>query len=497
MTNVAMYLRKSRAEELTDTVDETLKRHKETLTEFAQKNGLLISGIYEEVVSGESLYTRPQMLKLLADVEHGDYDAVLCMDIDRLGRGSMSDQGIILETLKASNTKIITPRKVYDLNNDIDETYSEFESFMARQELKVIKRRMQRGIKRTIEDGGYIANAPYGYKRAYIDKRPTLEILDDEAKFVRIMFDLYANKGYGCQHIADTINAMGAKPHRSDQFVRVSVMKILKNPTYIGKIVWNQKTQIRKGVKGNKKAQFIYHPREQWTVVDGIHKPIINKKLFDKVQGIISKHTHPPANTGKVENPLAGLIFCKHCGGLMQRQVIRCGGTYLMCPKKGCTVSSSLPLVEKAVVNALRDKMDRLLLETKINPDTHQEQFAETLKSIHTERQTLNRQLDKLHDLLEQGVYTIEVFLQRQKILNEKLGKLDNAEEEITRNQKKPDLKAQTLAIRNVLNLYDVSSPQRRNELLKSVMNKVVYSKQTSAKPNEFRLEFFFVPYYL
>ncbi|HEX3040251.1 MAG TPA: recombinase family protein, partial [Caproiciproducens sp.] len=121
----AIYLRKSRAEELSDSVDETLRRHKEILLDYAQKNGLTIAKIYEEVVSGESLYTRLRMLELLADVEHSKYDAILCMDIDRLGRGAMSDQGIILETLKNSGTKIITPRKVYDLNNEMDETYSE------------------------------------------------------------------------------------------------------------------------------------------------------------------------------------------------------------------------------------------------------------------------------------------------------------------------------------------------------------------------------------
>lgn len=304
-----MYLRKSRAEELTDTVDETLKRHRKTLLEFAQKNDLTVSEIYEEVVSGESLTARPQMLKMLADVEQGKYDAVLCMDIDRLGRGSMSDQGVILETLKNSNTQIITPRKIYDLNNDMDETYSEFESFMARQELKVIKHRMQRGIKRTIEDGGYIANPPYGYRRAYIDKRPTLEINETEAKFVRMMFDLYANQGYGCQKIADIVNSMGAKPHRSEQFVKISVMKILKNPTYTGKIVWNQKTQIRKGKKDDFKTKYACHPRSEWTVVNGMHQAIISEKLFEKTQRAISFHAHPPSNTGQVKNPLAGLLF--------------------------------------------------------------------------------------------------------------------------------------------------------------------------------------------
>lgn len=497
MTSVAMYLRKSRAEELSDTVEETLKRHKEELTEFAQKNGLQISGIYEEVVSGESLYTRPQMLKLLADVEHGEYQAVLCMDIDRLSRGSMSDQGIILETLKASGTKIITPRKVYDLSNDIDETYSEFESFVARQELKVIKRRMQRGIRRTIEDGGYPANAPYGYKKAYVEKHPTLKIHEDEARFVRIIFDLYANKGYGCQRIADTVNAMGAKPHRSEQFARISIMKILKNPTYAGKIVWNQKTQVRKGTKGNAKAQYIYHPREEWIIADGLHKPIIDQALFDRTQKIISNHTHPPANTGRVENPLAGLIYCRHCGGLMQRQLVRRGGAYLMCPKRGCMVSSSLPLVENAVIKALHRQVGNLLLEAKAKPDASQGQYCEALKSMEAERQTLIRQLDKLHSLLEQGVYTTEIFLERRNILGDKLRKLDISEKQIAEEREKPGLKAQPPAIRNVLKLYNSSSPQKRNELLKAVIDRVVYRKKNDGKPNEFELEFFFTPFYL
>lgn len=497
MIAVAMYLRKSRAEELTDTVDETLKRHKTTLLEFAQKNNLVVAEIYEEVVSGESLYTRPQMLKLLADVEHGLYDAVLCMDIDRLGRGSMSDQGVILETLKNSGTKIITPRKVYDLSNDMDETYSEFESFMARQELKVIKRRMQRGIKRTIEDGGYIANAPYGYQRAYLDKRPTLETNEDEAKFVRMMFDLYANQGYGCQRIADTVNALGAKPHRSDQFVRISIMKILKNPTYIGKIVWNQKTQIRKGTKGNAKTKFIYHPRSQWTIVDGLQKPIIDKELFEKTQRVIMAHTHPPSNTGKVENPLAGLIYCKHCGGLMQRQVIRQGGAYLMCPRRGCIVSSSLPLIEQTVLAELRNKIKSIQVDAHTGTDPLNLQYEEAVRSIQSERQTIERQLNRLHDFLEQGIYTVDVFLQRQQLLNERLDKLALSQKQLTEKRKPQDLKAQVSAIETVLNLYENSSSQKRNELLKTVISKIIYSKRKGAKPSEFNLEFFFVPFYL
>jgi DNA-directed RNA polymerase subunit M/transcription elongation factor TFIIS len=279
---------------------------------------------------------------------------------------------------------------------------------------------------------------------------------------------------------------MGAKPHRSEQFVKISVMKILKNPTYTGKIVWNQKTKYTR------------RPRSEWTVVNGMHQAIISEKLFEKTQRAISFHAHPPSNTGQVKNPLAGLIFCKHCGGLMQRQQMRRSGSRLMCPKRGCMVSISLLLVEETVLAALRSKLKSIPLDSQDRPNPQQSPYKEAIKSIEAERQTIGRQLDKSHDLLEQGIYSADEFLQRQKALNEKLGKLNSAKSHLIEKQKTHDLKkTQYEAIQNVLNLYENSSPQRQNELLKSVINKIVYTKQKGAKPNEFKLEFFFLPFYL
>ena len=176
--NAAVYLRKSRSDDPNEEISETLRRHRETLTQFAKNNRIVIDEVYEEVVSGDSLYARTEMLRLLSDIETKHYDCVLCMDIDRLGRGSMAEQGIILEALKGNNIRIVTPRKIYDLNNEIDEEYTEFETFMARRELKMIKRRLGRGLEKTIEEGGYISNAPYGYKKTIIDKKKSLEIIE-------------------------------------------------------------------------------------------------------------------------------------------------------------------------------------------------------------------------------------------------------------------------------------------------------------------------------
>src|SRR5690606_24644601 len=117
MDRVAIYLRKSRADLEAEArgEGETLARHKQTLLETAQRLGLNIVKIYQEIVTGDSLIHRPEMLKLLDEVELGLYDAVLVMDMSRLGRGDLQDQGRILEAFKLSRTKIITPRKIYDL----------------------------------------------------------------------------------------------------------------------------------------------------------------------------------------------------------------------------------------------------------------------------------------------------------------------------------------------------------------------------------------------
>ena len=118
-----MYLRKSRMDTDFDevSIEETLNRHKAVLTEFDKSKSLGVAMVLEEVVSGESLYARPQMLRLLELAGSGKYAGVICVDIERLSRGSSLESGYIMQVFKASRFKIITPAKTYDLQNESDE----------------------------------------------------------------------------------------------------------------------------------------------------------------------------------------------------------------------------------------------------------------------------------------------------------------------------------------------------------------------------------------
>lgn len=490
---VALYLRKSRSEELSDSIAETLKKHKETLLEFAKIKRYEVKKIYEEVVSGESLYQRPQMLLLLRHVEENQYDGVLCMDIDRLGRGTMSEQGIILETFKSTNTQIITPRKTYDLNNEIDEEYTEFETFMARRELKMIKRRMQRGIEKSVKDGSYLSNAPYGYYKTMKGKQPTLAIKEEEAFFVRMMFDLYVNKGIGCQTIANTVNALGAKPHRSASFSRTSVMHILKNHVYIGKVVWNKKTHIRKNTKGNAKHLTIYHKPADWEIIDGIHPSIIEESEFLKAQKIASDRYHPPSYCGIVKNPLSGIIRCKLCASSMQRRCYKKQNVMqYLCTTKGCVKSTEFDFLEQALLNSISELLDQFKFEIIRSKAKNDQKFFQKITSSfrHQENMLLN-QKEKLYELLECGVYDKETFLQRMSILTNKLEAL-SASSLIIETEKKdfphPLSSEPSCKIKSVLEAYHLADAHQKNNLLKAMILSASYYKAKDWAPNQFEL---------
>ena len=150
-----IYLRKSRMDMEAEArgEGETLARHRTTLLALARRMGLEIGGIYEEIVSGETIAARPQMQRLLSEVEAGQWEGVLVMEVERLARGDSIDQGIVAQAFKYSGTKIITPAKTYDPANEFDEEYFEFGLFMSRREYKTIKRRMVAGRIASVKEG--------------------------------------------------------------------------------------------------------------------------------------------------------------------------------------------------------------------------------------------------------------------------------------------------------------------------------------------------------
>ncbi len=502
MDKVCMYLRKSRADEEAEKYNEgeTLSKHKKILLKTAKNMGLNIVKIRQEIVSGESLVHRPEMLELLKEVEHGIYEAVLCMDVDRLGRGNMQEQGLILETLKKSNTKIITPRKIYNLQDEFDEEYSEFEAFMARKELKIINRRLQRGRIRSIEDGNYIATLPpYGYEIHYEGKVRSLRPDPRQAEVVKLIFELYTMKNLGCKKIANKLNQLGYRSYTDKDWSNASVNNIIKNEVYTGKVQW-KKNRITKSIKPNQNKEVKMRPKDQWITVDGKHEAIISDEVYILAQKILSSRSHVPYNT-KVTNPLAGIIKCKLCGTSMVYRPYGKRDPHIVCYNNCGNKSSKFIYVEERLLKALNEWLIQykskwteidLPKTSHINELVHIHKNA--LKNLKTKLTELEKQKSSLHDFLELGIYNVNTFIERSESITDRIEQI-----KLNIDKTKKDLEAVgnhlgdqikiIPVVENVLDLYNKSKDaEKKNRLLKTVLNYAEYSKMKNQRNDQFTL---------
>ena len=100
-----IYLRKSRNDAQLEAMGvDVLERHEKTLLALAKSMNLQIGAIYREVVSGDSIAARPEMQRILKEVEAGLWKGVLVMEVERLARGDTVDQGIVQRTFQYSET---------------------------------------------------------------------------------------------------------------------------------------------------------------------------------------------------------------------------------------------------------------------------------------------------------------------------------------------------------------------------------------------------------
>ncbi len=503
-----IYLRKSRADLEAEAhgEGETLLRHEKALLDLAKRQHLPIAQIYREIVSGDTIASRPMMQQLLAEIESGMWAGVLVMEVERLARGDTIDQGLVAQAFKCSGTKIITPAKTYDPNNEFDEEYFEFGLFMSRREYKTINRRLQQGRKASAKEGKFLGSRPpYGYRIVKLngEKGNTLEIIPEQAEIVRLIFSMYVDgiideyghrRRLGIQQIARKLNEMKVPPCRYDYWQKATIRDILINPTYAGKIRWGWRAQKRKIVDG---SHIISRPRsDEYVLADGKHEAIISNDVFSQAQEYFS--SLPPAPVGyknQLKNPLAGIIVCGKCG---RKMVFRAGGyagshkkkDYIVCHSRACpNVSSPYGYIEDALLNTLRDWLEQykvVLKSQSIYPDPDIKAINRSIKSIDAEISTLKKQLSSIYDLLEQGIYSTDKFLERSNSITDRINTSQEALGNLQANLDRirgaeNSYKDFIPKIEHLLSVYNnLPSADSKNRLLKEVLDKVVYTKDAS-----------------
>ena len=491
----AIYLRKSRADREAEArgEGETLARHRTALLRFADQRGMYVERIYTEIASGESISARPEMQDLLSHIEASHFTGVIVNDADRLARGDGLDQAIIKQAFYTTGALIATPTKTFDPGSESDEDFFDLSMFFARLEYRKINRRLQTGRARSAEEGNVQGGrTSYGYRRVKRTDRSgwTLEPCPEEAEVVRMIFDWYANgldgKHVGAWTIADRVNALGARTMFGLPFTPDAVRKILRNPNYIGRTTFNKRVQQTAVVNGQRKTVRVVNPRPN--SADNAHPAIIEPELWQTVQEMMDGHPRLPKNKcATVSNVLAGLVKCSCCGKTMQRKPGQPGRPdAIYCTTRGCpTTSIGIPIVEEAILEAL-DQW-RVRYSAPPEPDAPARVIDTGRVALEKQLATLNRQMDRLHDLLEQGLYTPQVFVQRR---SELATRIDAVQRQMAERDTRPStedlIRAELPKITHVLEAYHLTQDlEQRNALLKTVISHVVYTKTKHCYRND------------
>ena len=396
---ILAYLRKSQSDDPLLTVEETLAKHEQMLDDWVERNlkgaGMIPSmNRYREVVSGETIEKRPKMLELLRRIESPKIKAILCVEPQRLSRGSLKDIGHLVELLRYSNTIVITMQYNYDLRDDRDRELFERELMRGNEYLEYYKRIQQNGRLLSVQNGNYLGtHPPYGFKKVHYKEGKTdcysLEPIPEQARVVKMIFEMYRD-GYGSHKIARKLNEMGIKTQKGSKWAAESLKKMRTNEHYLGKVVWNKRQNTRTIENGE---VVVSRPiQDEYLVFPGKHEAIIDQDLWDAVQEIRSK-IPPVKNRAKCVNPFAGIVTCQ-CGFSMTlRKYKDKNGEERNPPRLLCTnqancgtASCYVSEMTEAVVGILRDAIKDFELRIELGNgdqvEMHQQLIAQQEKRL-------------------------------------------------------------------------------------------------------------------
>lgn len=508
-----IYLRKSRADKDLEIKEDVLNRHETALLELAKNRNYNITKIFREIVSGETLAARPQMQQLLTEVETGLWEGVLVMEVERLARGNSIDQGIVSQAFKLSNTLIITPNKIYNPANELDEEYFEFGLFMSRREYKTINRRLSAGRLASCKEGKYVGSIPpYGFDKEKLkgQKGWKLTPIKEETEIIKLIYNMYLSdeENTGFQGIANKLTD-GKVPTRSGKpWTSSQVKNILTNDVYIGKIHWQKIPELKKSKDGT--IIKTRYTNNACYVFEGLHNAVVDINIFNSVQNIIKSRSKTPNNgIYPMQNPFAGVLVCSVCGKPMKRRPIdkrrpgHCAS--YACVTRNCpTVGSPVDIVEDKILTGINLWLEKYKLEKERN-----EKIINIYNNNNTRIESCKKQLTKLQEqlsktftLLEQGIYDKDTFLSRQSLLKGEITSVVNTIQKLENEDRVKKARIEynkTLIpeLENLLQVYDtLPDAKAKNDLIKKLFHQIRYSKTIKGnrwqpdKVDDFELEF-------
>ncbi|MFH0839721.1 MAG: recombinase family protein [Candidatus Omnitrophota bacterium] len=252
---------------------------------------------------------RPIFNDMLLQIERNRADGILAWHPDRLARNSVDGGKIIYLVDNGVIKDLRFP--TYRFDNSAQGKFMLSISFgQSKYYIDALSENIRRGIRLKLSKGIWPQWAPIGY----LNDRQTRGIVKDEGKapFIKRIFELYATSDYSLMEIRDKISSIGMLGRKDKPLSASQIQTMLKNPLYYGMFCFNGE------------------------VYEGIHEPIITKKLFAQCQEVMKRRSRPKKS--KKYFALRGFMKCGECGRTITAELQK-GHKYYRCTKRftNCT----------------------------------------------------------------------------------------------------------------------------------------------------------------
>ena len=324
---VGVYCRLSKEDEDNrDGESQSIGHQREMIEEFCKQRKWAVEEVYIDDGYSGTTSNRPDLQRMLKDVENGKINVVVTKDYSRLGRDNLFTENLREIWFPKHQCRYVAIND--NIDTMYDDEYAPFKALFNAHYSKDISKKVHTAYLTQAQKGRFTGCvAPFGYLKDPEDA--THLIIDEEtAPFVRQIFD-WALDGRGTSFIKRHLELnrvpcptwwnrqRGIRNHftkwelqdpENGKYVWDDsvIGDMLINPVYYGAIASQKKNyKFKVGVINEKKP-------EDWIVVENTHEPIIDQDSFDIVQEKIESRK---CSRGDGTTSLfAGLIKCGECG---------------------------------------------------------------------------------------------------------------------------------------------------------------------------------------
>ena len=452
-----------------------------TIRDYAKNHGYIIPDEYifqDDGISGKSADKRPAFRLMIATAKEAErpFDAIFVWKFSRFARNQ--EEAIMYKNLlRKKGVEVVS---ISEPSNDspFSSLIERIIEWMDEYYLINLAGEVKRGMKEKASRGEPTGRCAFGYRVENKTLVPT-----DDAAIVKMIFEQYA-AGKGVYSIVTGLNDSGLKIRRKP-FAKNSVQYILNNPTYIGKIRWEEDGHLKYN-----RASYIPALDE---LPDGKHEPIISMELWDAVQERLrnSRQEIRYARAGHDVYMLKGLCRCSACGntlvkvtqGPSRAPALQCCGY----GRGACRVSHYIPIhnADAAVIAALEMVIASSTFEftPKQPPKSVQAQDWDKLIAVEKTR------LSRAKEAYLGGVLSLEEYAEIKAAADDSITKLEAARDKDS-GTAAVDVAAYSARVLQVLDVVraDGVSGEAKNQALRSVIDKIVFNKADNT------FDFFFLP---